>query len=256
MFNRIYKGVKFYKFLNNDLIHHGLTYHIGLNIDPKPFNPTGECSSGGLYFCEESKCHMYFENYDYKVALIEIPNDAQVYVEDNKFKADRLILKEIKDFRDSYDDMWINIIPIKPYVLRYVKDQTKEMCEMALRYDGSALLHIKNQTPELCAYAVKQNGLALQYIYRRYQPEELCILAITQNVNAFRYVYNQTEELCILAVTKNGLMLQFVKDQTDEICKCAVKQNGLALRFVKNQTDEICEIAIEQTRDALELVKI
>jgi len=85
---------------------------LGLNIDNKSFNPINTCSEGGLYFFlrDESKCHLYFNQYGVKIANIEISNDAQIYIEEDKFKADKLIISEIIHFNDANDDFWINMI--------------------------------------------------------------------------------------------------------------------------------------------------
>ena len=48
-------NTRLYKFTNKDEYHHGLPYHDGVNIDIVPFNPSGECSSGGMYFFDESQ---------------------------------------------------------------------------------------------------------------------------------------------------------------------------------------------------------
>ena len=45
-----------------------------------------------------------------------------------------------------------------------------------VKHDGMTLRYIKEQTNELCCMAVKQNGFALQYIEN--QTEELCKLAL------------------------------------------------------------------------------
>jgi len=94
-FNNLYNGTRFYKILKSDLTHHNFRYKMGLNIDTVPFNPIYSCHRGGLYFCEESKVHLYIDLYGNNLAQITIPNDARVYVEQDKFKADKLIIEEI-----------------------------------------------------------------------------------------------------------------------------------------------------------------
>ena len=44
-----------------------------------------------------------------------------------------------------------------------------------IRYNGLMLRHVKNQTPELCALAVQQNGNALKFV--KNQTPEICALA-------------------------------------------------------------------------------
>jgi len=40
--------MNFYKILNEEETHHGLKYQTGLNEDPLPFNPNGDCEPGGI----------------------------------------------------------------------------------------------------------------------------------------------------------------------------------------------------------------
>ena len=252
-FNKMHKNIKFYKFLNNDLTHYDFEYKVGLNIDTAQFNPKRECSGGGLYFCEESKCHFYFDQYGTKLALIEIPDDAKVYIEENKFKADKIFIKEIIDFDQINDNFWIDILSENCCALQYVKNQTEELCIRAVQQNGDALEYVKIQTNEICEMAVWENGHALEYVIN--QTDEICEMAVRQTGYALTYVINQTDKICILAVQQNGLALEYVINQTDEICILAVQQNGYALRFVKNQTDKICELAVQQYGNALFYVK-
>ena len=190
-FNLLHKGIKLYKFLNNDLKHYNFTYQLGLNIDFLPFNPDYECSPGGLYFCDENTYHCHFNGYGHKIALIEIPDDARIYVEENKFKADKLIITDIIDFSDIGDDFWINILSIHGCVLKYIKTQTPAICALAVYQNGLALTYVDDQTPVICELAVQQNGLALSYVDTDKQTLELCILAVKQNKDAIHYVNAQ-----------------------------------------------------------------
>ena len=193
-FNRIHSDTKFYKVLNDSLCHNGFIYKEGLNVDTHPFTPTGTCSAGGLYFCEEDKLINYLFDYGSIYATVSIPNDALVYKEDNKYKTSRLILHNIQPINDL--PLWLDTSLTKKWVqkngysLQYVKEQTEEMCLLAVQCNGSALQYVKEQTEEMCRLAVQQNGYALQY------------------------VKEQTEEMCRLAVQQNGYALQYVKEQT------------------------------------------
>ena len=278
-FNRIYKNIKLFKFLNNDLTHYRCTYGVGLNIDVLDFNSTAECLSGGLYFCEESKCYMFALIYGQKLAHIEIPDDARVYVEKDKFKADKIIIKEIVDFKDVLDDFWINMLHQNGLILQLIKKQTDDVCTLAVKQNGYALKYVKKQVDDICEFAVRQNGRALQFVLK--QTPMICKLAVTQNGLVLEYVKDQTLDICILAVNQNSLALQFVKtlDEklciravrengwaiqyvpesseflTEELCALAVSQNGRSLCYVKNQTPQLCELAVQENPLALEFVK-
>ena len=66
------------------------------------------------------------------------------------------------------------------------------------------------QTDELCKIAVKQNGVALLHVY--IQTDEICKLAVSEYWHAFNYVDNKTAELRKLSA----------KSYADSRCKLVV----------------------------------
>ena len=236
--NQQYPEKLFVKLTNELENHNGYQFKTGLNIDPIPFNPCGTCQPGGIYFCLLEKIHIWLNyNGDPMIycRLVTIPDDALVYVEENKFKADRMILSDrqkISDLEQWKDPVFcLEAVKQDNSVLKYVKEQTPELCLEAVRRNGWALEHVKQQTPELCLEAVKEHGYALHY------------------------VLEQTPELCLEAVKENGFALQFVEEQTPELCWEAIKQDGRALAYVLEQTPELCLEAVKQDDRALYYVK-
>ncbi len=53
------------------------------------------------------------------------------------------------------------IVRLNGYALKYVVNQTDEICKLAVCQDGYALYYVKNQTDEICKLAVQQDGWAL-----------------------------------------------------------------------------------------------
>jgi hypothetical protein len=51
-FNKLNKGKQLIKLTNIEENHNGFQFNTGLNIDTVPFNPSGDCKPGGIYFCE------------------------------------------------------------------------------------------------------------------------------------------------------------------------------------------------------------
>ena len=93
-------GTKFYKFIRKDRTHRGYVYRLGLNVDTKPFYPFGTCTEGGLYFTDIRNIMEYY-GYGSYIGIITLPDDSQVYVEKNKFKADKLVVSELLDNETS-----------------------------------------------------------------------------------------------------------------------------------------------------------
>ena len=257
-FNEKYQGRKFVKLTNESENHNGYQFRTGLNVDTVAFNPRGICQPGGIYFCEWEKLPMWIDYGSWIMVyarFVSIPEDAQVYEEGNKFKANKLMLGERQKIAEL--EIWED----REYCMRawdlsnvLVYFQTAEICLAAVKQDGNALEYVKNQTEEICLEAVKQNGWALRYV--RDQTEAICLEAVRRIGYVLHSVKNQTEEICMAAVRQNGYALQFVKNQTDDLCMEAVKNNGCALHYVMNQTEAICLAAIKQSGWALQFVKI
>ena len=61
--------MKYYKVTNYDETHHGYIYKDGMNLLDKPFEETGSCVKGGLYFTTIKHINKF---YDYGCYLREI----------------------------------------------------------------------------------------------------------------------------------------------------------------------------------------
>jgi hypothetical protein len=87
--------MKFYKILNESECHHGMQYKTGLNKDILPFDPSGDCEPGGIYFAREDI--LSFLGYGQWVREASIPDGEPVYENPGaprKWKAHRVILGE------------------------------------------------------------------------------------------------------------------------------------------------------------------
>jgi hypothetical protein len=78
-----------------------------------------------------------------------------------------------------------NVIAKYPNQLEYVKNQTRDICQLAVSIDPFAIQHVTDQSEELCLLAVQQNGMSLRYIL--HPTPLICLEAITNNKNAFIY---------------------------------------------------------------------
>lgn len=210
-----------FKLCNEKCVHYGMHYKEGLNVDILPFNPKGQCQPGGLYYFTGKQILDYnaFVSCDKQhwIFDVEIPDDAQVYHENWKSKADKLILKNKRRF--------------------YICDIVTLFDPYMIANDYSNLFNHVYQTEELCLYIVRNDGGMLSEVH--VQTDKICLEAVKQDGMALEYVKNQTEEICLEAVKQNGMALRYVKDQTDEICLEAVKNAPQALVYVKHMTPAI-----------------
>jgi hypothetical protein len=208
-FNRLTKNIIFvklmksehnYNFYPSHEKHFGFQYVTGLNIDTIPFNPNGFCKEGGLYFCECSKFYMYLDDEDYEIKYIRrvlIPDDAMVYVERNKFKADRIILSEKKLISElnafNYESECLKFIEYNTIALRYIKNPSLKLRTKAFKKSLLALYYINGQIEEICLESVKINGMSLSFVKK--QTLQICIEAVKQNRNATIYVDEKFKQI-------------------------------------------------------------
>ena len=183
----------YYKILNQTMKHYDFQYQLGLNIDTIPFNPSGSCKPGGLYFTDLENVFDYM-NYGTLIAKIRIPKKAKVHTDtDNmytKYKADMIYIVSItplEDFQSLFDSKTVDQILVRSFnLLQYVKDQTDEICKSLLKQDPYAIQYIRNQTFELCKLAIDGNPDVLQFVQN--PSFELCLYALEKNINVVQFI--------------------------------------------------------------------
>ena len=206
------KHLKLHKVIKRDGKHYLHTYFEGENVYKIPFNPTGTCKPGGMYFTDYLNIPLYADTYGTLIADVTFPEDAKIYVETNKFKADKIIISNIRPLEKFFSDFNypnLHAVKLNGKILKYFKEQTEKICLEAVKQAQDILKYIEKQNKEICLEAVREDGYNL------------------------RHVENQTEEICIEAVKQNGYVLKFVKNQTPKIYLEAVKQNPLAERHIR-----------------------
>ena len=78
------------------------------------------------------------------------------FLKEVKWKEEDIISYEWEEALKAVKQDW--------YALRYINNQTEEICLEAVKEDWDALKYVDNQTEEICLEAVKQNWYALQYV--------------------------------------------------------------------------------------------
>jgi Ankyrin repeats (3 copies) len=96
-FNDLTKDLELVRLTNYEESHNGYQFKTGENKDTMEFNPIGGCQPGGIYFIEKDNI-LRWKEYNNQTMhwsrKVTIPNNARVYIEDNKFKTDIIILGE------------------------------------------------------------------------------------------------------------------------------------------------------------------
>lgn len=193
----IYGKKIYFKLLNVNETHFGFKYKDGLNVDTTEFLPYGSCSGGGLYFSEFDKIHKWAQISYYGkdnlhfIRKVTIPDDAKVFVEENKFKADKFILDKRIVIWNDYE-ICMKLVSNNKFALKFVnKDIIDEkICKASVEFNCHSLAYVpkKFRTLELCNYALNVDGTTLFYVPREYRTYDICLNAVKKTGRALVYV--------------------------------------------------------------------
>lgn len=183
VFNKLYND-KFIKLTNENEIHNNFHFVDGLNIDTQKFNPTRSHSKGGIYFTKKKKAWMWLK-YNNQIMMnmrtVTIPDDARVYVEKNKFKADKIILGPKKEITKA---IYTKGISYYAFSLAYVPE------------------HLKDR--ELCLDSVKSNAYELKFVPETIIDQEICVEAVNRNKKVIMYIPTTLKSV---KVTESGTLI-------------------------------------------------
>lgn len=250
-----------HKVLNSKsgFVHGSMQYARGHNQDVLPFNPSGWCQAGGMYFTTLKHIGSFL-NYGSHVATITLYDDSRVYREGNKFKADKFFIEDIvpsNDFVDANEEVLLQSMLRETPALKTVPPE--HLFEVAIMSNWSNLryIHSRHHTPELIKRALDLSGLALHFIRPEMQTPEMCKLAVSKNGSALFFVVNQTEELAMLAMQRSDAALSQVEERfrSPELCKVALASNPYAIEHIPDQTEEMCIDAVTRKPVALIYVR-
>jgi hypothetical protein len=246
----------YYKLLRRNLTHHGFTYTVGLNELKEPFIPDPYCPIGGLFFSREEDILRWFPLYNdiAWIAPVTLCEKSRVSHGELKLKTDRFILGPLIPIAKFINWNPLHAVSMCGLTLRYIENQTPEICLAAVRYNGCLLEFVKEQTREICMTAVHKDPYALQFV--KNQTDAICMVAVCRNGYTLRYVRKQTYELCEAAVHQTWMALRWVKEQTPELCLIAVRQCWQAIADVNVQTPRLCEEALRQSEGARDIICI
>lgn len=110
---------------------------------------------------------------------------------------------------DSKNNLVINGVNISSINTDYNNEFTNNVMGLLLK-DGNYLEYVRNQTFNLCRIAILQNWNSLRFV--RNQTHELCSIAISENPHAIQYVKDLTIQLCVDALRKDESVICYLKD--------------------------------------------
>ncbi len=162
-------------------------YKNGINIDTKRFNPTGRCSSGGLYF-SDSKNISIFLGYGPNVSEVEIPDNANVYVETGKFKANKIKLVKIMHVFENKEFAEKHLTKAIKNLYESLNNEKKLINILTKNIRLAMYIPQDKITYKICLDVVKKHGYIIAYIPNKFRTKELCQIACKNWQYAIAYV--------------------------------------------------------------------
>jgi len=276
LFNKLTGHKILIKFFTENDISRNFLYKTGLNKDFNIFTPHGSCKKGGLYFTQ-LKYFNEFMDFGPKIAFVTIPDDARVYCEDNKWKANKIIIGERMNYTDFFKSLCdkSNLLPdlknnfrhfLKKEMENYLETQCCECLFEDVKSDPKTPANCVDSYEEECSNKknilkkiIKQydETFGISHLVNKYVEKNIKIIhkLIKKKIYLLKYIPNNIlshadiNKLIKDLVKENGSFLKYVPVEIVdyEICLDAVKNDGSALKFVpKNILDKkICMIAME-----------
>ncbi len=210
---------EYYRLTNEAELHRGVQYEDGLVVDPEPFNPTGECSAGGMYFFSRDELPgfvRYVASRDFHwIREVRLPRGAKVHLEDGKRKADKFVLRP----RQRFDARAF---------LRNASPKDRMTALRSRAWAAAVLIGGENLTPDERAVVIRTAGGDAIGLLPNLSPEERMDAVRTRGYNIM-FITEPTPAERMAAIENNAWAITEIRDPTPGERKAALKLSGGAV---------------------------
>lgn len=276
--NKILGPMPLLKFMYDDDIHHGMYYVTGLNEDYLEFDNSDACKSGGIYVTTLDNAQTYCDDYGLYARQVHVPDDAMVYVENDKLKCNKIILSErvlikemlkvlVKEYVRKINndvDKIIDLIVGCPVFIQWIDDNylSEEIYCRAIARNDNVFECIDDDkiTHEMRMIAVRQYGGHIGDIEEKDRTSVMILEAIKEDCMAIQYLaeHEQTFDVIMEAVKQDGSVIKYLKTHqlTHGIIAMAVEKNSKAITYLDShqQTMDIIMRAIKYDANAIQYI--
>lgn len=191
--------------------------------------------------------------------------------------------EDIYDFLDKKKqtaEMCIKMVEKYPYAIRYVKNQTDNLCLIAadgvdssyffesvkcpseyvllylMKKNPHNIALIKNPSFEICKFATQSKPIYFEYIkpdnpqLTIEQYDQLCTMAVKKYYRYIKDILNPSYDVCKIVVLFYGGAIKYIKPenpkldnhQYNELCKIAVGKNYKAIKYIKPDNSRLTDL--------------
>lgn len=171
---------QYFKVTNKTENHHGFQYKDGLNVDTLPFQPSGSCVPGGLYFSDLRNIGKFY-NYGVWLRVVTLPKDNPDFkmVRDDsgcvKWRANMIILgnRYALGSVETYDTFGIDMVHFEDASRWGYVDILQWWKDHGVEWSGNSLSEASKNGHLHVLEWLKKSGLTLKY-------DESCIESATE----------------------------------------------------------------------------
>ena len=204
---------KLVKLTNEEENHNWFQFKTGLNVDSIPFNPIPGCQPGGIYFTDIDNIARWLDYGKGKMKYcreVTLPSDSRVYIEENKYKADKMILGERVEIKDlpywSDNDYCMSAVRQDVKSLKYIRDINNDIQLEILKRDRHMIYYLldekkKNKieiSKEVQMEAIKGSGpFIIKHLLDNEvdMPKEVQLEAVKQNWRVINYLFDKKVDM-------------------------------------------------------------
>ena len=276
-FNEFIGDEPMIKFTTESEVHNGLQYETGLNVDIRTFYSTSQCGHG-IYFTSLYYFHIwlcYGSTQCVQFRYVTIPEDAKVYIEDYKYKANKVVLSEPHKFNEL-TQLWTDPRYLYSYQgsqplffanYKYImSDNYFNMPPEYFRYvlhNHSDDIRFMNLVPEkflgdkdfrMQLYIVKPSTYVKMPL--RFRSTEEAIYVLKRSPTVFRDLSDaekDKEPIYSVALSCDPLNISYIKHerQTPDMCTFVFEKDKKTFKYLAYHTPDMFESVI--TDDPLNL---
>ena len=228
---------KLVKLTNETECHNGFQFVTGLNEDSIPFNPTGECEPGGIYFTDTDNIAHWLKYGGIKMKYcrtVTLKPYSRVYIAYNKFKSDVIELGERVEIKDlpcwSDNDYCLNAVKENISSFKYVRDINHYVQLEAIKHDALYTIRylLDNNmevTKEIQMEAINNNSCVIEYLldHNIDIPKEVQIETVKQNSHVISRLLEKkvdvSEEVKLEAVKKDWYAIMYMLEHKVHVSK-------------------------------------
>ena len=219
--------------------HCGFQYKIGINANDEPFNPSGTCQGGGLYFTDETNISRYCGAYGQKIAVINLSDNELVYIDGNKCKVNSFEITDILEIRDwmqkltTYDEL--SSIRENPYLIQYINNLDVSFQMSIIKHSPFLIQYIDNPDVLVQMEAIKHCDYMISFIANPDISVQMKAIKSSKfSPFVIRLIANPDVSVQMEVIKYDPFLIRYIHNPDVSVQMEAIKHDPSTIRYVHN----------------------